>query len=281
MKKAIILLIAAICCSLTVGSAQKAAKLLAPSDSVFMFVHENEQKILMHPVKKGQTLYSISQFYGISVDELKAYNPWYKGDQTIEVKDKVLIPIPNKAINRYVKRDKLKKYTPLFYVVQKGDNLYHICTRHFSMSVDEVKKRNQLKNETLELGQLLQVGWIPIAGIPKAWRTAPVADPKAKPDQMAKGGTTPPVKVKPLEKSMKATWVKDAKTVSGHFCLTNEAPKNSKIKVCNAKTKKEIEVTVVGKLATVKDPGIKIILSEQAATALDLTEKDAMVIIKP
>jgi LysM repeat protein len=246
------------------------APLLTAKDSVFMFVKDG-RKLLMHRVKKGQTLYGIAKFYGITTDELMVYNPWYKADATIETKNEVLVPIPNKAINRYVAKDKLKKYAPLYYVVQSGDNLYSISKKYLDMSVDEVKKRNKLTTETVELGQLIHVGWVPITGIPAEWRSA--ATSVAPKELTTKGAAAP--------KTHKAMWVKDKKSVTGNYCLTNEAKKGEVVLVSHPVSKKMVEVTVVGKLNIVKDTKVKIVLSEQAAQSLGLTEKDNLVTIEP
>jgi LysM repeat protein len=266
----------AMACCFTATIQGQSSKLLTSKDSVFMFVHEGGQKILMHPVKKGQTLYGISKFYSITQEELVAFNPWYKDDKTIETKDKVLVPLPNKAIHRYVKSAQTKNYAPLYYVVQKGDNLFNISKRYFEMPVADLVKRNNLKSETIELGQLLHVGWVPVTGIPKEWRsgsTTPTATPA--PTTTTKGS---PAVVLPTHA---AYWVKDKDSVSGNFCLTNLAPKNSVIIVTNPVTKKSIEVNVVGKLNIIKNKKIKIILSETAAQTLGLNEKDYLVNIVP
>jgi LysM repeat protein len=256
-----------------VVSAQQSKSLLTPKDSLFMFVHKNESKVLMHPVKKGQTLFSISQFYGIAEAELMAYNPWFKDAVTqLSPGDKINIPIPNKAINRYVKSNKLKGYTPLFYIVQVGDNLFNISKNYMGMTVAEVKTRNKLKSENITPGQLLLVGWVPITGIPKTWREG-ASTPVAAPDtQVAKGGGTAP-------KSYSAIWVKDKNAVAGNFCLTNEAKKGAVISVTNLATKKTVDVTVVGALSSTKAKTVQFVLSEQAAIAIGLTAKENQVTI--
>jgi LysM repeat protein len=248
--------------------------LLTAKDSVFMFVKDG-QKLLMHRVKKGQTLYSIAKFYGVTTDELLAFNPWYKADTTVEAQNEVLVPIPNKAINRYVAKDKLKKYAPLYYVAQAGDNLYSISKKYLDMPVEEVKKRNKLTSETIELGQLIHVGWVPTTGIPREWRAAATtATTTAAPKGVTAKGADASLK------KHKAMWVKDKKSVTGNFCLTNEAKKGEVVLISNPVSKKTVEVTVVGKLNIVKDTKVKIVLSEQAAQALGLTEKENLVTIE-
>lgn len=55
-----------------------------------------------------------------------------------------------------VKIENLQTDTKQSYVVQKGDTLYSISKR-FSVSVDELKKRNKLSDNSLSIGQKLYI----------------------------------------------------------------------------------------------------------------------------
>ncbi len=249
----------------TALSAQQSKSLLTHKDSLFMFVHKNETKVLMHTVKKGQTLFSIGQFYGITEPELMAYNPWFKGAVTqLSPGDKVNVPVPNRAIHRYVKSKDLKKFAPLYYIVQAGDNLFQISTTHMHMTVAEIKKQNKLTSDQVKPGQLLLVGWVPIAGVPREWR-----ETKSHGQLTAKGAVSP--------KTYTAVWVKDKNAVSGNFCLTNEAKKGTKVQVTNIANNKAVEVTVVGGISSSKSKKTQVVLSEVAAQSIGLTDKDNQV----
>lgn len=89
-------------------------------------------------VQKGDTLYSISKKFNITVDKLKEYNNL--SSNLLNVGQKILIPVGSDTT----------------YVVKKGDTIYSIA-RKFNVSVDEIKEMNNLSNNILTIGQILVV----------------------------------------------------------------------------------------------------------------------------
>lgn len=96
-----------------------------------------------HVVAKGETLYSISRKYGITVNELCNKNNITQS-QVLKVGQKLVIPsreLPETEI----------------YIVVKGDTFYGVARRH-NMTVDELLELNSLKSsDTLKIGQVLKV----------------------------------------------------------------------------------------------------------------------------
>ena len=96
-----------------------------------------------HVVAKGETLYSISRKYGITVNELCSKNNITQS-QVLKVGQKLVIPsreLPETEI----------------YIVAKGDTFYGVARRH-NMTVDELLELNSLKSsDTLKIGQVLKV----------------------------------------------------------------------------------------------------------------------------
>ena len=93
-------------------------------------------------VQKGDTLYSISRKFNISVDELKSINSLL--NNTISVGQKLLI-----------------KATPYeddynIYVVKKGDSLWSISQK-YNITVNELIDINNLEDLTLQINQELKV----------------------------------------------------------------------------------------------------------------------------
>lgn len=96
-----------------------------------------------HVVAKGETLYSISRKYGISVAELCKENS-ITPSQVLKVGQK--LAIPSKELP-----------TTESYIVAKGDTFYGIARRH-SMTVEELLSLNSLRStDTLKVGQVLKV----------------------------------------------------------------------------------------------------------------------------
>ena len=95
-------------------------------------------------VKKGDTLYGISNQYGVSVTELAELN----NVNATTLKEGQSLKIPIKPGNN---PDNLFLYT-----VKKGDTLYSIA-RRYSTSVDEIKKLNYLTSNELYINQVIRI----------------------------------------------------------------------------------------------------------------------------
>lgn len=94
-------------------------------------------------VKKGDSLWSISNKYGLSVDELKDLNNL--SSNNLSVGQKLLIKDTSSS-------DDLG----IYYTVKAGDTLYGIANE-YGLSVDELKSMNSLSNNNLSVGQKLLV----------------------------------------------------------------------------------------------------------------------------
>ena len=87
-------------------------------------------------VQKGDSLYTISRRYGVSVDDIKRVNNLKSN--TLSIGQELLIPSNDLD----------------YYMVQRGDSLYSIAKK-FGISVDYLKKKNNLTSNTLSIGQRL------------------------------------------------------------------------------------------------------------------------------
>ena len=99
-------------------------------------VQDNEG---VYVVKRGDTLYSIATRYGISVNELKNLNNLVSNTLSI---GQTLV-VPNIGASGYQT-----------YIVKRGDTLYSIA-REYGVSVDDIKRLNNLTSNVLSIGQQL------------------------------------------------------------------------------------------------------------------------------
>lgn len=102
-------------------------------------------------VKKGDSFWAIASKYGISVDELKAVNN-LKSDN-LSIGQLLKLPSKNNE-NNDVNTDEV------IYTVQKGDSLWAIASK-YNVSVDDIKKANNLSSNLLSIGQKLTIPVIP------------------------------------------------------------------------------------------------------------------------
>ena len=95
-------------------------------------------------VKAGDTLYGISNQYGVSVTELASLNN--VNANSLKVGQKLIIP----------SKSGLNPDNMFMYTVKKGDSLYAIA-KLYGTSVDEIKKLNYLTSNSLVVGQVLRI----------------------------------------------------------------------------------------------------------------------------
>ena len=110
-----------------------------------------EDTNITYIVKHGDTLYSISTQYGVSVNDLKKANNLTNDilsiGQEIQIPsgETIVTPSEDEIINE-----------PNTYIVQRGDTLYSI-SRKFNIPIDELKIQNNLTSDLLSVGQTLMI----------------------------------------------------------------------------------------------------------------------------
>ncbi|MFT5884284.1 MAG: membrane-bound lytic murein transglycosylase D [Arcticibacterium sp.] len=125
----------------------------------------------MHLVRQGETLYAISKKYGLSVSELRAINNMSKSDVlqygqnlTVSIGSTSEEPIPSvvtkeppakEVVNRTVASD--TRRSPATHSVKKGETLFSI-SQQYEITVNQLKQMNGLSNNTISIGQRLNVG---------------------------------------------------------------------------------------------------------------------------
>ena len=97
-----------------------------------------------YTVKAGDTLYGISNQFGVSVTELANLNNVNASNLQI---GQVLIIPTNSGTN---------PNTMFMYTVKKGDSLYSIAKK-YNTTVQEIINLNNLKSNVLQIGQVLRI----------------------------------------------------------------------------------------------------------------------------
>lgn len=149
-----------------------------------------------YTVKNGDTLGEIAETYGLSSEDLKEANGLK--NTKLQIGQKLLIPSsnpepvkvsePQKPVTANPVSESAGKVQdspislpaePYGYAVQKGDTLGHIALR-FNVSSGDIRKANGLKNDKLQIGQVLR-----IPGTIKAETEAVHADATVTPEKLA------------------------------------------------------------------------------------------------
>ena len=92
-------------------------------------------------VKRGDSLYSISQKYNVSVNDIINTN---------NLKSNIL------SIGQELKIQSNNSSTTITYTVKKGDSLYLIAKK-YNTTVDNIKRKNNLTSNNLSIGQVLKI----------------------------------------------------------------------------------------------------------------------------
>ncbi|MEI6411409.1 MAG: LysM peptidoglycan-binding domain-containing protein [Bacteroidota bacterium] len=236
--------------------------LLTQKDSLMLTVSDGK-KFVFHPVKPKQTLFSIAKYYSLSLEELYDNNPIYRTDPTLRVGTRIKIPVPNKAIMRYkTKKFVAAKTTPIYYVVQEGDNLYQICKRNFDMPVDTIVKRNKMKSKNIKPFQLIHVGWMGTEGVLPEWR--PEKTPTESNTLKTRYDQEKP-KHKEVDAQGVCFWQKDSKEKGDLYALHREAAIGTIIAITNPIYRRTVFAKVIGRIPDGYERNIEIILSPEAA----------------
>lgn len=251
--------------------------LLTPKDSLMLTV-KDKKKFIGHPVKAGQTLYALTKFYGLSLEELYDHNPAFRTDPTLRIGSRVVIPVPNRAIIRF-KTEKYvaKSCTPIYYVVQEHDNLFQISKRYFEMPVDSVLKHNRLKDNNIRPGQLLLVGWLPSSGIPVSWR--PVRKYSLS-NALQERYTDDKKKRREVISQGVCFWQKDSKEKGDLYALHREAAVGTIIAVTNPMYDATVYAKVIGRIPAGYKSNIEIVLSPEAARKIGAKDPKFFVKLK-
>lgn len=159
-----------------------------------------------YKVNTGDTLYSLSKKYGVTVDQLKSKNGFET--DAIYVGQEIIVPYLDANGKLAVVDDSLPEKTPVSvklpakkpantqnastYVVQSGDSLWRI-SKKFNTSVDALVENNQLTSDALRPGQILKVTSAQASKSPATTVKPTVAKPAGSTDSkkyQAKAGDT-------------------------------------------------------------------------------------------
>ena len=132
------------------------SKSLTPGSKLFI----PDEKRYFHIIEQGQTLYSLQRKYGLPLDRIRSLNRI--SGNNLEVGDTLLFYNRDSLITAFIKQenkalvvsgsDENSSYTT--HIVKKGETLFRIA-RLYNLSVNDIRKLNQLKSDNLKIGQEL------------------------------------------------------------------------------------------------------------------------------
>jgi membrane-bound lytic murein transglycosylase D len=109
---------------------------------------------LLHRVRKGETLLSISRKYNISPRELASFNGFKTWNTRVKRGQSIKL-FENHEVRSVARAESPQVRTtnrPIVYQVKKGDNLTELA-RLFDIKVSKIKKANNLSRGKVQIGQ--------------------------------------------------------------------------------------------------------------------------------
>jgi len=119
-------------------------------------VTKDIQKIYIHSLQPKETLYKLSRVFDLPVPYLEQINNIEKGT-ILGVGSEIIIPIKDKLI----KSQRTHPHdTPVIYQVKQRETIFRIARIYFDKQIEDIKHLNNLTELSLDIDQLLQVGWL-------------------------------------------------------------------------------------------------------------------------
>lgn len=218
----------------------------------------------IHKVAEKETLFSISRLYGVSIDELRAWNRLTSS--SLSVGQELVIretDTPPPAVSPPGKP--LPSVQKGVHEVKHGETMFSI-SQQYNVSVDELKRWNSLGGNNLDIGQLLFVA-PPAHGVAASVAQRPGQQTVSTVEAVA---TSEPVEVKHQPQPVPSvrtitvpgsTTGADAVVQAGlaeliegtegnrkYLALHRSAPIGTILKVRNEMNNREVFVRVIGKL---------------------------------
>ena len=122
----------------------------------------NGKLFVIHSVGEKETLYGISRRYGASIESILQYNP--SADAGLEIGQILKVPYTSKKV--------AGGGSGFTHTVAAKETMYSI-SRLYSVSIDDIKQWNNLKDNSLSIGQTLIIRKGNTSSSPSAQKSAP------------------------------------------------------------------------------------------------------------
>ena len=121
-----------------------------------------ETKVVEYVVKNGDNLGAIAKKYNASISDIKDWNELQ--DDNITIGSKLIVSkklfvaqttVAKTAKNQSIAQSKKEDVT--HYFVKKGDSLFSIAKKYPGVTISDIKKWNDIKNESIKPGMKLRI----------------------------------------------------------------------------------------------------------------------------
>ncbi|WP_236979277.1 LysM peptidoglycan-binding domain-containing protein [Membranihabitans maritimus] len=131
----------------------------AQTSQLEVTILNNEDPVIIHTLDEGQTIYGISKTYNLEINTLMDANPMLETDN-LKIGQDIIVPIQRSEICYLGNKCPEMKNVQLIYNVKHKDNLFRISRIYFDTDIDIIKRKNNIKGNTLSPGTKLNIGRI-------------------------------------------------------------------------------------------------------------------------
>gem|GEM_PF-1430359 len=247
---------------------------LRPTDTMVVKNDIASGQILFeHYIAPGQTLYGVTRFYGLVLDDVYHLNPKLRAKY--DTGSKVRVAIPRAAIRAVPAPDSLAWFVPVYYRMSKGETLFGLYKRVLQLpNDDQLRALNpELDPDRMSANQELAIGYLKLDGIPKGLQ-GEIEDPYVRRNR----GLRDLWRLRTDGKKMTSSNGKAAWTRKGDagkwMALHRTAPINSLIEIEDPRSRKTIYARVVGPLPEqVNDPSVIVVVSPLLVKAFGVRDR--------
>lgn len=116
---------------------------------------------IKHKIFAGETLYSISKLYNLTVEQVAKINGI--NETAILAIGKVMkIPVESKNFTQDGQSAETETLVPLHHLVKKSDNLFRISQTYGKLRLDFLKEWNDMNSDIIQDGQKLVIGHLKV-----------------------------------------------------------------------------------------------------------------------
>ena len=115
------------------------------------------KRFYIHKVEKGQTAYSISKAYGVSLEELYKYNPGAENGLQLDQELKIPFEVKKIAETKPIYKDSISADGRfVFHSVQRGETLYRIM-KNYNVDQETLLRYNPALTANLHPGDIIKI----------------------------------------------------------------------------------------------------------------------------
>ncbi|GAC1440066.1 MAG: hypothetical protein NVSMB63_06060 [Sediminibacterium sp.] len=122
----------------------------------FVAMGKSPSIYIMHKAVSGESLASIAGHYGQTAAQLANFN---HTKTSVVLKKGALVKV-QLVPNNLSQHPSPVYNVPVYHIVQKGDNLYHISQEYYKINVASLREWNNLKKDIVRSGQPLIIGYV-------------------------------------------------------------------------------------------------------------------------